>query len=158
MNSVPPHINTDPCPPIERPYYSPAQEPLASPDTVPPGIQTGRPTWQQGQHLWSYQRRILTDKTRFGIQGFMVLMLGLLQLLCLRWGRTALMACYLVLLLAAPYYANHLRLHHLFARFVRRVFFHIYAFPDDPDSARILPRTFPLMFIPISSIVLLFWP
>ena len=158
MSSVPPHIDTDPCPPIERPYHSPAQEALASPETVPPGLQSGRPTMQQRQHLWSHQRHMLPDNTRFGIQGFMVLMLGLLQLLCLRWGRVALMAGYLALLLAAPYYANHFRVQHRFARFVRRLFFHIYSFPDDPRPARILPRTLPLMLIPISSVVLLFWP
>jgi hypothetical protein len=125
---------------------------------VQPGIQFGRPTMQQGQHLWSHRHHMLTDNTRFGVQGFMVLMLGLLQLLCLRWGRVAIMALYLYLLLAAPYYANRLRIRHRVARFVRRLFFLVYGFPDDPASVRILPSIWPLMFIPISSIVLLFWP
>ena len=158
MISEPPHINTDPTPLAERPLYSPAQEPLINIRTAKPGIQVGRPTWLDNMHLWNCQQRSLTDNARFGVQGFLVLILGLLQLLAQRWGRGAWMSLYLALLLAAPYYAHHWRCNHRAARFVRNLFFIVCTYPGDPNPPRLLPRTFPLVFIPISSLVLLFWP
>ena len=158
MSTVPPHINSDPSPPIERPYHSPAQGWLASPDTVQSGVQCGRPTYQENQHIWNCERQLLMDNARFSILGFGVLVLGILHLLGHHWGRTALMALYLVLLLAAPYYANRLRIQHPCARFVRRLFFEIFTHPSALRPPKILARIFPMMFIPISSLVLLFWP
>lgn len=158
VNSIPPHIDTDPSPAVEGPCYSPSRELLAAPQTVQPGVQFGRPTRSWNLHLWNCWGSAMTIHARFGVQGFAVLMFGLLHLLCLRWGRASLMAAYLLLLLAAPYYAGRLRIQHPFARFVRRLFFDLFTYPGDPCPPRIQVRAFPLMFISLSSVLLLFWP
>ena len=156
----PPHLDTDPSPVRNGPtYYSPEQAPIASIRNVQLGVQfnrTNRPGYSL--NLWNCWGCALSVNARFGFHGFVVLVLGILQLLCHRWGRTALMALYLYLLLAAPYYAARLNRQHPLARLIRRAFFLFITYPDDPRPPRVLVRIFPMLFIPVSSILLLFWP
>ena len=155
----PPHLDTDPTPARDPTYYSPEQAPIASPRTVHPGVYFNE-THPRGFHLrlWNCWACALTVNGRFGFHAFVVLLFGILQLLCHRWCRTALMALYLYLLLAAPYYAARLNRQHPLARLIRRAFFLFITYPDDPRPPRVLVRIFPMLFIPVSSILLLLWP
>ena len=155
----PPHIDMDPSPFPNRTYYSPEQAPLSSRWTTEPGVQfnqSGRSGFPL--HIWNCWGLAPNINTRFGVQSFVTLVFFFLQVLCERWGRSLLMVVYLVLLLSAPYYAGRLRIRHPFARFVRRLFFEILTYPGDPHPPRIFARSFPLMFIGLSGVALLFWP
>ena len=158
MSREPPHLNTDPCPAWTRSHYSPCQDPLPGPEICRPEIVWGKPTNMDHLHLWSCWRRALPENTRLGLLGFLVLLLGALQFLMRHWGRGALMLAFLSLLVAAPYYAQNLRLHHRPARFVRTLFFVTFTWPGDRNPPRQTLRIFPLMFISFSSVLLLFWP
>ncbi len=158
MSREPPHVNTDPCPQWERHYHSPCQDPLPGPETTKPFIEWGRPTTQEHLHLWSCWRRALPENTRLGLMGFSMAMFFALQVLCHRWGRSLLMLLFVVLLLLAPYYAQNFRIQHRFARFVRKLFFISFTYPGDTHVPRLLLRTAPMMIIPTTSVILLFWP
>lgn len=158
MPAKPPQLDTNPSPDWESAHYSPAQNPFPCTVTAKPSVEFGKPTRMDRFRFPTASTRVTTDDTLGAVFGFVILLIGILQLLFERWARGSLALLFVAALMLAPYYAKRPRIRHRLARFLRKTFYLSLTPPGSTSPSSLFLRQLVVVALLVLSIALLFWP